>query len=206
MYVPGGSALCAHAPHDTTYTGPRCLDPEKDISGSPLCHGVRLATSHPPFINGGHFGSLSFIPGQLLCSIVLASSWGVFILLLSFSLPSWGVVYGGGTFPQGHGGYPRAATLVAPSLAFAGLSLHPSLMQDDHHSSSGSDITMSFSSPGRGLPLPHLYHPRTWMTISVGTATNMGWSMGLPPQDVPSSSFEFGSQASLGIPLVSLFF
>jgi hypothetical protein len=42
------------------------------------------------------------------------------------------------------------------------------------------------------------------MTIPVGTATNMGWSMGLPPRDVPLSSFEFGSQASLGIPLVSL--
>ena len=42
------------------------------------------------------------------------------------------------------------------------------------------------------------------MTISVGTATNMGWSMGLPPWDVLLSSFEFGSQASLGIPLVSL--
>ncbi len=22
LYVPGGSALCAHAPHDTTFTGP----------------------------------------------------------------------------------------------------------------------------------------------------------------------------------------
>jgi hypothetical protein len=59
-----------------------------------------------------------------------------------------GVVYGGGTFPQGHGGYPRAATLVVPSLAFVGSLLHPSLLQEDHHSSSGSDITMSFSSPG----------------------------------------------------------
>jgi hypothetical protein len=87
--------------------------------------------------------------------------------------------YGGGTFPQGHGGYPRVATLVAPSLAFAGLSLHPSLPQEDHRSSSGSVITMSFSSPGRGLPCPLLYHPWTRMTISVGTATNMGWSMGL---------------------------
>jgi hypothetical protein len=97
---------------------------------------------------GAFWISVIFIPGQLLCSIVLASSWGVFILLLSFSLSSWGVVYGGGIFPQGHGGYPRAATLVAPSLAFAGSLLHPSLPQEDHHSSSGSDITMSFFSPG----------------------------------------------------------
>ncbi len=42
------------------------------------------------------------------------------------------------------------------------------------------------------------------MTISVGAATNMGWSMGLPPWDVPSFSFAFGSRASLGIPLASL--
>jgi hypothetical protein len=61
-------------------------------------------------------------------------------------LPSF--VYGGGTFPQGHGGYARMATSVAPSLAFAGSSLHPSLPQEDHRSSSGSDITMSSSSPG----------------------------------------------------------
>jgi hypothetical protein len=58
-YVPGGSALRAPAPHDTTFTGPCHPDPEKVVSGSPLCHGVRLATLHPPFINGGHFGSLS---------------------------------------------------------------------------------------------------------------------------------------------------
>ncbi len=61
-------------------------------------------------------------------------------------LPLFG--YGGGTFPQGHGGYPLAATSVISSLAFAGSSLHPSLPQEDHRSSSGSDITMSSSSPG----------------------------------------------------------
>jgi hypothetical protein len=65
--------------------------------------------------------------------------------------PSWDVplfVNGGGTFPQGHGGYPCVATLVALSLAFAGLSLHTYFPQEDHHSSSRSDITMSSSSPG----------------------------------------------------------
>jgi hypothetical protein len=36
----GGSALRAPAPHDTTFTGPHCPDPEEDISGLPLCHGV----------------------------------------------------------------------------------------------------------------------------------------------------------------------
>jgi hypothetical protein len=40
LCVPGGSALRAPAPHDTTFTGPCRLDPEEDISGSPLCHGV----------------------------------------------------------------------------------------------------------------------------------------------------------------------
>ncbi len=38
--VPGGSALRAPAPHDTTFTGPCCPDPEEDISGLPLHHGV----------------------------------------------------------------------------------------------------------------------------------------------------------------------
>ncbi len=55
----GGSALHAPAPHDTTFMGPPIPDPEEDISGSPLRHGVRLATSHPPFIDGGRFGSPS---------------------------------------------------------------------------------------------------------------------------------------------------
>ena len=35
--------------------------------------------------------SVIFIPGPLPCSIILASSWGAFILLLSFSSSSWGV-------------------------------------------------------------------------------------------------------------------
>ena len=53
LCVPGESALRAPAPHDTSFTGLCRPDPEKDISGSPLRHGVRLATSHPPFIDGG---------------------------------------------------------------------------------------------------------------------------------------------------------
>jgi hypothetical protein len=68
-------------------------------------------------------------------------------------------VYGGGTtFPQGHGGYPRAAALVTPSLGFVGSSIHPSLLQSNHCSSS-SDITTSYSSLGQGLPPPVLHHP-----------------------------------------------
>ena len=44
--VPGGSALRAPAPHDTTFTGPRHPYPEEDISaGLHLCHGFRLVTS-----------------------------------------------------------------------------------------------------------------------------------------------------------------
>jgi hypothetical protein len=61
-------------------------------------------------------------------------------------------VYSGDPFAQGHGGYPRVAASVATSLGYAGLSYHPSLPQEDCRSSSGSDITMSFSSPGCGLP------------------------------------------------------
>jgi hypothetical protein len=179
------------------YGGQVACSPSSPSSSAGLLYG-----GSPSFHNN-FLGGLQLL--RLLCSFMLAYSWGIFILRPSFSLSSWGVVYSGGTFPQGHGGFPRAATLVAPSLAFAGSSLHPSLPQEDHHSSSGSDITMSFSSPGQGLPPPLSYHPRTRMTISIGTATNVGWSMGLPPWDV-SSSFEFGSQASLGILLVSLFF
>jgi hypothetical protein len=95
-----------------------------------LCHGH----SGPPEHHGGH-------PSAQVSPLVHGGRHA----------PPWDVpsfVYGGGTFPQGHGGYPRAATLVAHSLAFASLSLHPSLPQEDHRSSSGSDITLSFSSPG----------------------------------------------------------
>jgi hypothetical protein len=101
-------------------------------SGPPVHHGGHSSVQLSPSVHGGH----------------QAPPWDV---------PSF--VYGGAPFPQGHGGYPRAATLVAPSLAFAGSSHHPSLLQDDHHSSSGSDITMSFPGPGQGLPPPLLYHP-----------------------------------------------
>ena len=77
-------------------------------------------------------------------------------------VPSWDAPlfeYGGGGFPQGYGGYPRVATLVALSLGYVGLLPHPLLPQEDHHSSSGSGISISFSSPGQGLPPPVLYHP-----------------------------------------------
>ena len=38
--IPEGSALRAPVPHDTTSMGPRRPDPEEDISGLHLCHGV----------------------------------------------------------------------------------------------------------------------------------------------------------------------
>jgi hypothetical protein len=63
------------------------------------------------------------------------------------------------TLSPGPWGYPRAATLVAPSLVFAGLLHHPFLLQDNHHSSSGSNITMSFPSPGQGPPPPRQIIP-----------------------------------------------
>ncbi len=121
--VPGGSALRTPAPHDNTFTGPRHPYPEKDISGLPLRHGGRLATLHPSFINGGHFGSpSSSSPGSSSVPLLWCPHGRVSILFLSFSSSSWGVVCGGGTFPQGHGGYPRGTTSVAPSLAVCGLS------------------------------------------------------------------------------------
>jgi hypothetical protein len=50
--------------------------------------------------------------------------------------------------------------LVTPSLGFASSSIHPSLPQSNPRSSSGSDITPSYSSPGQGLPPPVSHHPR----------------------------------------------
>jgi hypothetical protein len=107
--------------------------------GAPTHHGVP-PSAHKPFL--GH-GGLHTSSGLLSLEGFHASSGNV---------PSF--VYGGGPFAQGHGGYPRAAASVAPSLGYAGSSYHPSLPQEDHRSSSGSDITMSFSSPGRGPPPP----------------------------------------------------
>jgi hypothetical protein len=57
--VPMGSALRAPVPQDTTSVGPCWPDPEEDISGLHLRHGVWLETLHHPFIYGGRFGSLS---------------------------------------------------------------------------------------------------------------------------------------------------
>jgi hypothetical protein len=107
--------------------------------GAPTHHGVPPSAHKPLLGHGGRhasFGSLG-LEG-------FHASLG--------NIPSF--VYGGGPFSQGHGGYPRAAASVAPSLGYGGLLYHPSLLQEDHRSSSGSDITMSFSSPGRGPPPP----------------------------------------------------
>ena len=58
--VPVGSALRAPVPQDTTSMGPCRPDPEEDISGLHLCHGVQCVTSHPPFIDGQCFGDTTF--------------------------------------------------------------------------------------------------------------------------------------------------
>ncbi len=71
------STRTASRQHSHLSMGPCRPDPEEDISGLPLRHGVRLATSHPPFIDGGHPGYLS------------SSSLG------SSSVPFFGVLMGG---------------------------------------------------------------------------------------------------------------
>jgi hypothetical protein len=109
----------------------------------------------------GHGGPPAHHGGHPIAQLSLSVHGGHHAL--PWDVPS--LVYGGAPFPQGHGGYPRAATLVAPSLAFVGLLHQPSLPQDDHHSSSGSDITMSFPCPGQGLPPPLSYHPHTTMPM-----------------------------------------
>ena len=81
LCVPGGSALHAPAPHDTPFMGPCCPDPEDDISaGLHLRHGFWLATLYSILQWRANWLSVIFIPGQLLCSIVLAS-FGVLSVL-----------------------------------------------------------------------------------------------------------------------------
>jgi hypothetical protein len=78
--VSGGSALRAPAPHDPTFTGP-CPMPWSltgNLSPSILQWGGALALRH-------------LHPRAALCSVLLASSWGVFFLLLSFSSSLWRV-------------------------------------------------------------------------------------------------------------------
>ena len=162
---------------------------------------------HPPFINGGHLGSPS------------SSSPG------SSSVPSFWRPHGGSSFssspsPCHHGGL---CTVVGPfPRAMGGIPVWLHRLPRAWHLQARCftllcrrritipllDLTLPCHFPAlvKAYLLLSCTTPRTRMTISVGTATNMGWSMGLPPRDVPSSSFEFRSQASLGIPLVSLFF
>ena len=58
--VPVGSALRPPVPQNTTSMEPRCPDPEEDISGLHLRHGVRCVTSHPRFIDGRCYGDTTF--------------------------------------------------------------------------------------------------------------------------------------------------
>jgi hypothetical protein len=94
--------------------------------------------------------------GASVCPTFPVGEWGA----SSSSLECTLVCVWRCTLSPGPWGYPHATTLVASSLVFVGLLHHPSLPQDDHQSSSGSDITMSFPGPGQGLPPPLLYHTR----------------------------------------------
>ena len=113
----------------------------------PYDYGGFLRTAPPndfSYYHHGHGGPTAHHGGHPSAQLLLSVHGG-------HHAPSWDVslvVYSGAPFPQGHGGYPRAATSVFLSLAFAGSSHHPSLPQDNHCSSSGSNITMSFPSPG----------------------------------------------------------
>jgi hypothetical protein len=69
-------------------------------------------------------------------------------------IPSF--VYGGGPFPTRPGEFPHAPASVAPSHGFSGLLLRSSLAHEEHHSSSGSDVTRSVLGPGYGPPLPSM--------------------------------------------------
>jgi len=58
-----------------------------------------------------------FIPRPLLCSVLLASSWGAFILLLSFSSSSWWVFL----LFLFHWDYAGQGRIVTSATGFGGL-------------------------------------------------------------------------------------
>ncbi len=63
LCVPVVRALCTLFPHNTTSAGPCRPDPEEDMSGLNLCHGVHLVTSHPHVVDGGVFWlPVGFVP------------------------------------------------------------------------------------------------------------------------------------------------
>jgi hypothetical protein len=115
------SARPAASPHfggHGLYYGPRlqyvCSSPASRVGNVPYEYGGFFRTAPPhnfgyyhhgqggtPVHHGGH-------PSAQLSPLVHGGRL---------------FVYGGGTFPQGHVRYPRAATSVALSLAFAGLSV-----------------------------------------------------------------------------------
>jgi hypothetical protein len=148
-----------------------CSSPASHVGNVPYDYGGFFCTAPPHdfgYYPHGHSGPPAHHGGHPSAQVSLLVHGGR-------HAPPWDVpsfVYGGGTFPQGRGGYPRAATSVALSLAFAGSLLHPSLPQEDHHSSSGSDITMSFSSPGQDLPPPLFYHPRASGVVPPSTPSS----------------------------------
>ncbi len=103
MCVPVERALRIPVPHNSTSAGPCCPDPEEDISGLHLRHGVRLATSHSPVVNGRQVGSL----------LALFLDHSTFLLLSVLVGGPWiqKRIYRGGACHMGFGQQPRALLL-----------------------------------------------------------------------------------------------
>ncbi len=83
--VPGGSALRAPAPMTLLSRGLVARIQKRIFLGCTSAMGFDWWPCTLLSSMGAFWLSVIFFPWQLLCSVVLASSWGVFILLLSFS-------------------------------------------------------------------------------------------------------------------------
>ena len=109
---------------------PCCPDPEENIYvGSHLHHGVRLATLHPPFFNGGQIGSPS--------SSSLGSSSVLFFWhhngVPSFSSSPSPRRHGGSSSPSSHsprhcGGSSFSSSSIGIMRATAGSSHRPTVL------------------------------------------------------------------------------
>ena len=129
--VPGKSARRAPAPHDAPFTGPCRPDPDGDISaGLLLPHQARPVTLHPPFFNGGRFGSpASSSPGTSSVPSFWHHHRGA-----SFSSSPSPRHHGGSSTPSSlsprhHGGSSFSSSSIGVMRAKAGSSHQPPVLE-----------------------------------------------------------------------------
>ena len=111
--------------------------------------------------------AIIFIPGQLLCSVVLASAWGAFLLLLSFSSSSWGVFNTLLSFSSSlcwdfllllfHWDYEGHGRIIALATCFGGLCFYS--VSVTHEVQDVSSLAATSLTNVRVLPLMVSSHP-----------------------------------------------